>query len=205
MTVFVMTASFFAVLRWLMPANFSCKTCISHGHAVFYCKFLTMALNAYLKLKGKKQGDIKGSVTQKGREGMIMVIAVNHEIVSPRDAASGLATGRRQHKPFIITKEIDKSTPLLYNALVSNETLSTFELKFFKPQVNGSSGVGAEMNHYTVKLTNATIASLDSVMHNNKNADLMNLPLMETIAFTYQKIEWIWNDGGITATDDWEN
>ena len=24
------------------------------------------------------------------------------------------------------------------------------------------------------------------------------------IAFTYQKIEWTWNDGGIMATDDWE-
>lgn len=49
-----------------------------------------MALNAYLKLKGQKQGDIKGSVTQKGRENKIMVIAVSHEVVSPRDMASGL-------------------------------------------------------------------------------------------------------------------
>lgn len=32
--------------------------------------------------------------------------------VSPRDSASWLATGKRQHKPFTITKEIDKSTPL---------------------------------------------------------------------------------------------
>lgn len=31
-----------------------------------------MALNAYLKLKGQKQGDVKGSVTQKGRENKIM-------------------------------------------------------------------------------------------------------------------------------------
>ena len=36
------------------------------------------ALNAYLKLKGQKQGEIKGSVTQKGREGRIAVIAVQH-------------------------------------------------------------------------------------------------------------------------------
>ncbi|HRI69004.1 MAG TPA: type VI secretion system tube protein Hcp, partial [Polyangium sp.] len=43
-----------------------------------------MALNAYLRLKGQKQGEIKGSVTQKGREGSIMVIAVSHEIISPR-------------------------------------------------------------------------------------------------------------------------
>ena len=47
-----------------------------------------MALNAFMRLKGQKQGVIKGSVAQKGREESIMVIAVSHEIVSPRDPAS---------------------------------------------------------------------------------------------------------------------
>ncbi len=27
----------------------------------------------------------------------------------------------------------------------------------------------------------------------------------EEVAFTYQKIEWTWMDGGITAMDDWES
>ena len=71
-----------------------------------------MALNAYLKLKGQKSGEVKGSVTQKGRENSIMVIAVEHEIISPRDAASGLPTGKRHHKPLTITKEVDKSSPV---------------------------------------------------------------------------------------------
>lgn len=35
------------------------------------------------------------------------------DVVSPRDAASGLPTGKRQHAPVIIRKELDKSTPLL--------------------------------------------------------------------------------------------
>lgn len=26
----------------------------------------------------------------------------------------------------------------------------------------------------------------------------------EEVAFTYEKIQWTWNDGGITAEDDWE-
>ncbi len=29
------------------------------------------------------------------------------------DAASGMATGKRQHKPLTITKELDKASPLL--------------------------------------------------------------------------------------------
>src|SRR4051812_9196262 len=99
-----------------------------------------MALNAYLKMKGAKQGDIKGSVTQKGREGKIMVIAVSHEIVSPRDVASGQATGKRMHKPFVITKEVDKSSPLLYNALVNNENITDWELQFWHPQMAATTG-----------------------------------------------------------------
>jgi type VI secretion system secreted protein Hcp len=159
-----------------------------------------MALNAYLKTKGKKQGDIKGGVTQKGRKDTIMVVAVNHEIVSPRDPASGLPTGKRMHKPLVITKEVDPASPLLHNALVNNETLTEWELQFFQP-----SQTGAEKQFYTIKLTNANIASIQTVMPNNKVPELSKFAEYEEVAFTYQKIEWTWMDGGITATDDWES
>ena len=163
-----------------------------------------MALNAYLKLKGQKSGEIKGSVTQKGRENKIMVIAVSHEIISPRDAASGLPTGKRMHKPFVITKELDKSSPILYQVLCTNENVSEWELQFWTPQLRATGGVGTEVQHFTVKLTNANIASIAFRMANNKHPDLMKFAEYEEIAFTYQKIEWTWTDGGITAGDDWE-
>jgi len=158
-----------------------------------------MALNAYCKIKGQKQGEIKGSVTQKGRENTIMVIAVTHDVISPRDPASGLPTGKRQHKPFVMTKELDRSTPLLYNVLTNNENLSSVELQFWRPSASG-----AEQQHYTVKLTNANIASIRFVQLNNKNPELTRYAEYEEVAFTYQKIEWTWKDGGITADDDWE-
>ena len=163
-----------------------------------------MALNAYLKLKGQKQGDVRGSVTQKGREGTIMVIAVSHSIVSPRDPQSGLPTGQRTHKPFVITKELDKSSPILYNMLVNNENIVSFELNFWTPQLRSTTGIGAEVQHYTVKLTNANIASIDFRMLNNKNPELARYTEYEEVAFTYEKIEWTWNDGSIMANDDWE-
>lgn len=162
-----------------------------------------MALNAYLKLKGQKQGEIKGSVTQKGRENKIMVIAVNHDIISPRDAASGLATGRRMHKPFVITKELDKSTPLLHKALSNNELITEFELQFWTNKLSKVGAAGTENQHYTVKLTNANICEINFRMLNNKNPELVNFAEYEEVSFTYQKIEWIWNDGGITASDNW--
>lgn len=54
------------------------------------------------------------SLTVKIRStGAAVEFVFNQAIVSPRDAASGLPTGKRQHKPFVITKEYDKSSPLL--------------------------------------------------------------------------------------------
>jgi type VI secretion system secreted protein Hcp len=166
-----------------------------------------MALNAYLKLTGAKQGIIKGSVVQKGREGKIMVIAVNHEVISPRDSASGMAAGKRQHKPLTITKVLDKSSPLLYKSLVTNENLTEFILEFWsqKQKSTGGAVTGTEKQHYTIKLTNATICGIKFIMLNNKNPELSIFEEYEEVSFTYQKIEWIWVDGGITTIDDLQN
>jgi type VI secretion system secreted protein Hcp len=163
-----------------------------------------MAMMAYMWAKGQKSGPIKGSVTQKGREDSVAVIAVSHSIISPRDPQSGLPTGQRMHKPYVITKELDKSTPILYNVLCTNENLSEVVIKYWTPQIKATTGVGSEVNHFTVKLTNANIASLDFRMANIRHPDLVKFPEYEEVAMTYQKIEWTWNDGGITAMDDWE-
>lgn len=157
--------------------------------------------NAYLFLKGAR-GDIKGDSKLRGREDGIVVIAATHELNSPRDAASGLATGRRQHKPLTITKELDKSTPLLRQALVTNETLPSATLDFYRPTPRG--GIAMEEKYLTIKLTNASIATIRQVMLNNKNSELTRYAQYEEVSFTYQKIEWIWVDGNVTASDSWE-
>jgi type VI secretion system secreted protein Hcp len=164
-----------------------------------------MALNAYLTLRGQRQGDIHGGVTQKGRENSILVHAFSNEIISPRDPTSGLVTGRRVHKPLIIVKEIDRSSPLLWSALVNNENLTTWELKFWAPTVAAGSGGGVEKQIYTISLTNASIASMREHMLENEDPAKAKFPLLEEISFTYQKIQWTWMEGvTTTAQDDWE-
>jgi len=158
-----------------------------------------MALNAYLTLKGETQGDIKGSVTQSGREDSIAVIAFDQEIKSPRDAASGLPTGKRQHGPLTITKEIDKASPLIYSAMVHNENISELKLQCWQPSVTGK-----EFQNYTIELKNASISNIRMEMLNNKYPENMQMKEREHVSFCYQKIIWTWEDGGITAEDDWE-
>ena len=163
------------------------------------------AMMAYLSIKGQKQGNFVGGILQRGREGKIGVIAVDHDITSPRDARSGQSSGRRMHKPLKVTLELDRATPLIYNALSTNENLPEVTLDFWGPSLKASTGVGVEVQHYSIKLTNATISDVHFVMPNIRIAENARLTEMIEVSFTYQKIEWIWKDGGIMATDDWGN
>jgi len=154
------------------------------------------ALNAYLTLKGQKQGAIQGGATQKGRENRIVVIAYTHEIKAPVDAATGGPSGRRQHGLFSITKEGDKRTPLLQQALATNENLPEFELQCWRPSPSG-----VEQQYYTIRLTNARVVSIRQQMPNTASPDLRRVETYEEVSFTYQTITWTWTEGGITASD----
>jgi type VI secretion system secreted protein Hcp len=159
------------------------------------------AMMAYAYIKGARSGPIKGSVTQKGREDSIGVIAFTHDVKTPTDPTTGAATGKRQHGVFKITKELDKSTPLLYNSWAINENLSEVTFKFWSPNLKGGMGGGTEVQNYTVKLTNAHIVNIKSELPNVRVPELMKLEQQEEVSFTYQRIDWTWNEGGITAND----
>ena len=158
-----------------------------------------MALNAWLTLSGETQGPIKGSGDISPHEDEIEVWGWNHEVISPRDAASGLPTGKRQHKPFIVTKAIDVASPLLMNVLTNNENITELKLQCYRP-----SSSGAEEHFFTIELTNANIAGVRMESLNNKYPENMNHAPRETISFTYQKVMWTFEDGGVSAEDDWK-
>jgi type VI secretion system secreted protein Hcp len=157
-----------------------------------------MAYEAYLALKGTKQGQIKGSVTKKGKEGSILVHSFTHEVVAAMDPLSGKPTGKRQHKPVVLTKDIDQSSPALWIALTTNEVISDFTLLLW------SVGADQETQYYTIKLTNARIASIVEALPDTDDQAPGEFSPRETLSFIYQTIEWIWTDGGITATD-WQS
>ena len=65
---------------------------------------------AYMKFDG-----VDGEAKDKDHKGWIDILSVSG-LAETRDASSGMATGKRQHKPITITKAIDKSTPALAKA-----------------------------------------------------------------------------------------
>ena len=157
-----------------------------------------MSLNAYLKLRGEKQGEIRGSVTQKGRENTIQVMGIDHTMLAGYEERSGQYPGANRHQPLVIVKELDPSSPLLHNALTDNENLVEFTLRFYRPNA-----VGAEENFYTVTLVDARVASIRFDMLNNKSPDLAALKERERVAFVYRSIRVTWTSGGIESEADW--
>lgn len=157
-----------------------------------------MALNAYLKLAGVKQGDIKGSVTQKGKEGQIMVIAFNHDITAPIEGSSGLPTGKVKHSPITILKEIDRSTPALLQMLVGNEQIKSWVLRFWQP-----AAAGKEFQFYTIQLEHAMVTEIRQEMLNNKVPETMQQKEREYISFSYHKITWTNEETKQICVADW--
>ena len=159
-----------------------------------------MALNATLTLEGERRGRVLGSATQRGREGSILVCACFHEIVCPRDPASGRPTGKRAHKPLFVTKEVDASSPALAAMLCTAERIVSFTLRFWQP-----TPTGAERQHFTVELSGARVASLQLRSPSPRSTKLARLPLLEEVGFTYQGATWTWAEGGLSASDAWES
>ena len=157
-----------------------------------------MPLPAHLTLEGSKQGKIEGSCDQEGREGTILVQALDHEVSIPRDSQTGLATGKRVHHPLTVLKALDRSTPLLYQALTSGEHMKSIEIKWYR--IDSS---GAEEHYFTTKLEDAIVVSIHPGIKNCLEPASQDLPHLEEVSFTYRKAIWRWEPDGIESEDDW--
>jgi type VI secretion system secreted protein Hcp len=158
-----------------------------------------MALQIFATVTGAKQGAFKGESTQKGREGKIPGVAFSYGVAVPRDTASGQATGKRQEKPVIFTKEWGDSSPQFYAAAYSNEVLSTVLFEFLSTAPNGNQVVD-----HTIKLTNAVIILIQQdVMLPQSGGPVIDSRDLQAISFTFQKIEITSLTGGTSATDSW--
>ena len=157
-----------------------------------------MPMPCYLTVEGEKQSAIEGSVQVKGHEKTILVQAVDHTIDIPRSPQTGLPTGKRVHGAMTVTKEIDKSSPKLFQALTSGEQLKTVMLEFYRISKDGT-----EEKYYTVKLEKAILTSMKSWTPNCLDPDNRQMGHMEDISFTYEKIVWTFTPDGIEAEDSW--
>lgn len=165
-----------------------------------------MPIPAYMTIEGVTQGlitegafseDSVGNIYQEGHEDEVLVQAFSHKIIIPRDPQSGQPTGQRVHQPLIITKIFDKSSPLLYQALVTGERL-TCEIKWYR-----TSSEGTHEHYFTHALEDAVVVDMKAVMPNCQDPQSAHFTHLEEVSFAYRKITWTHEIGGTEGSDDW--
>ena len=72
------------------------------------CFLSITGVNQGLITKGSGSTQSIGDTYIEGHEDQLLVQSVGHSINLPRDRQSGIVTGRRVHRPFKVTCEINK-------------------------------------------------------------------------------------------------
>jgi type VI secretion system secreted protein Hcp len=149
-----------------------------------------MAYEAYVSIKGTKQGQIKGEGTQgKRKDKWVPILSFHYSVQSPRDVATGLASGKREHKPIVITKEWGAASPQILQALTTNEVLSSVEIEFTKTDR------GHETVYQTIKLTNASIVAFGPHVGSTPPGSHLHGEKYESLTLEYRD-EFVTGSGG---------
>ncbi len=145
----------------------------------------------YLRING-----IDGEIMDPELSGAIELESFSFGVLSPRDAASGLATGRRQHKPVTFSKRIDKASPLLFRALATGEHIKDVIITLRRPGATGQ-----VETYMTITFEDVLISSM--ITHGG-DVDGDGLPdVLEEVSFTYQSMRVLHVPSRTEATDTW--
>lgn len=157
-----------------------------------------MPIPAHLFLKDDGGAIIRGSSDVKDREGSIEVLSFGHGLQIPTDGNTGKLTGTRIHSPLTIEKEFDSSSPYLYKAVATGQTLKSAEIKWYR--INDA---GQEVEYFNMLLEGVKVVGVTPVMHNVKNPSMEKHNHNESVELRYEKITWKHCDGNIQFTDGW--
>ena len=162
-----------------------------------------MGFLAWMSVTAAKQGQFKGESPNPRRRGWIPLVAFEYGVSSPRDLATGQASGKRQHEPVRILKEWGAASPQILTALSTNEVLHSVNFEFGKVGPDGRESV-----YQTVTLTNAAVSSVKQFTFGwvgewkaDTQAESREL---ERVELTFEKIEMQNTEGQTEFRDDWQ-
>lgn len=157
-----------------------------------------MPIPAYLWLKDDGGALIKGSVDISNRENSIEIIGFSHGVSFPVDFQTGKITGTRTHTPITLEKEFDSSSPYLYKAVTTGQTLKSAELQWY--QINDA---GHEVEYFNMFMEGVKIVAVNPGMPNIKMSGIEKINHIESVSILYDKITWKYCDGNVQHSDSW--
>lgn len=155
----------------------------------------------YVTIQKEGGGTIEGDVDQKEREGTILGYAFDHAITlagqAAMNAAHSVASGSPAHRPVVFVKHVDKSSPLLWQAMCNRQKLPKVTFDFWHRNDNGDLEVV-----YSVALENARIQQIESRLVDAGAAKGSGGTMREVVSLAYQAIEWEHKTEKISARTD---
>ena len=155
-----------------------------------------MAIPGYMTITAENQGAIEGDCDLEDRMGFTVILAANHSVKLPTDQR-GLPNGRRIHLPISIIKEVDRTSPMLYQALSDGELLTEVGIHWYRMD-----GAGMEELYYKQTLKNAQVTAIDFDMESRSNLTNSGQGHMEKISLIYDSITWTHEIDGIEYEDN---
>ncbi len=150
------------------------------------------AADISLEVTGQVQGKFKGGSKKKDRKEQIDIWNTNYACVSPRDQATGQATGKRQHHPLVVYTEVEGGAiPQAAAAVFTNETLTSVKLDYWRSDDKGKQSI-----YFKIELKKAGISELEIFCDEDGRPNAK-------IAFTFAEIELTWLTGNLMAHDTW--
>jgi type VI secretion system secreted protein Hcp len=131
--------------------------------------------DAYLSVRTKRAGELKGEVSAKGHENAIEVHGFQFGVAASSAIGSGQATARRQYKHLVVVKRLDSSSTSLMSALATNDEVKELKLALRKP---GDS----QEDFFTITLAGARVVGVDLDFDETGEA-------VERAAFAFTKID----------------
>ncbi len=158
------------------------------------------AIGIYAKFDGAKSGQIKGEVTQKGREGTFSIEEFNY--------SNSAATGKRTAAPIVIRTRWAENALGLLNAYMTGELLKTVQLDFWQPNSVGAGGQGVEVRTVTLTLQNAQILKMEAYaapISRTASGGVLTEESGWEITLGYQKATWSSFPSGRTVEEGASN
>jgi type VI secretion system secreted protein Hcp len=110
--------------------------------------------DAYLSVRTKRAGELKGEVSAKGHENAIEVHGFQFGVAASTAIGSGQATARRQYKHLVVVKRLDSSSTALMSALATNDEVKELKLALRKPG-------DRQEDFFTITLTEARVVGVE--------------------------------------------
>lgn len=123
--------------------------------------------------------------------------AIAYHVTMPRDPQAGQPSGRRIHMPASVTKFVDKSSPLLLNAIASGKQLKIVA-NFYR-----TTKVGGQENYYRVTFGDVTLVDLNPYTPDVLNPQNVGYRDMEEVKFTYKSVDVDHLIASTSGSDDW--